>query len=133
MGKGFTLSELMVVILVIGILAAVSISLMQGRVDSAKWSEANTTAGTVQSAVRVYFHKTGNSVSIVGSLDDTTIQGLLGFTNADLTGTFFVPGDYVITAVDVTGKATIVVTGSQAKAPSGSMTLTANGTWDKNS
>jgi len=37
--KGFTLIELMVVIMIVGILAAVAIPLMRGRVDSAKWSE----------------------------------------------------------------------------------------------
>jgi prepilin-type N-terminal cleavage/methylation domain-containing protein len=85
MRKGFTLIELMVVILMVGILAAVSIPLMQGRVDSAKWSEANAMAGTVRSAVLAYFAETGSSAAIVGTLDDATIQGLLGFNDTDLT------------------------------------------------
>lgn len=44
--KAFTLIELMVVVLIVGILAAASVPLMRGRIDSAKWSEANATAGT---------------------------------------------------------------------------------------
>ncbi len=129
--KGFTLIELMVVILIVGILAAASIPLMRGRVDSAKWSEANATAGTIRSAVRVYFAETGDRAGVVGALDDATIQDLLGFNDADLTGTYFLPGDFEITAVDDTGKATITVTGSQANAPTGSMTLNPDGTWTK--
>jgi type IV pilus assembly protein PilA len=130
--KGFTLIEVMVVILIVGILAAASIPLMQGRMESAKWSEANGMAGTVRSAVQAYFAETGNAAAVVGTLNDATLQGLLGFSETDLTGTYFVPGDYAITAVNANGKATVVVTGSQAGAPTGSMTLRPDGSWVKN-
>ncbi|MHC4256011.1 MAG: pilin [Planctomycetota bacterium] len=57
--KGFTLIELMVVILIVGILAAVAVPIMRGRIDSAKWSEGNAAAGAVKSAVRAYIAEKG--------------------------------------------------------------------------
>ena len=56
--KGFTLVELMVVILIIGILASVSIPMMKGRVDRSKWSEACTSAGAIRTAIRNYAAET---------------------------------------------------------------------------
>jgi len=126
--KGFTLIELMVVILIVGILAAAAIPLMRGRIDSAKWAEANASAGTIKSAVRVYFAETGDT-TLSGGLDVLATQTVLGFTDADLTGTYFIPADYNIDSINPDGIATITVTGSQPNAPVGSKTLATDGTW----
>jgi type IV pilus assembly protein PilA len=53
--KGFTLIELMVVILIVAILAAVLAPLIHGRIDAAKWSEGRAGAGTIASAARAYW------------------------------------------------------------------------------
>ena len=129
MKKGFTLIELMVVILIVGILAAAAIPLMRGRIDSAKWAEANATAGTIKSAVRVYFAESG--VGATGSLDDADIRATLGFDEADLTGTYFIPANYNIDSVTDDGIAAITVTATLDNAPDGSYTLATDGSWTK--
>jgi prepilin-type N-terminal cleavage/methylation domain-containing protein len=133
--KGFTLVELMVVILIVGILAAVAIPLMQGRIDKAKWSEANATAGTIRTAVRAYAAETSIDTAVtnvVGTLDTASIQGYLGFQPSDLEGTYFTASDYSIDSVDPTsGLAVVTVTASKTEAPTGSYQLTAAGEWVK--
>jgi len=86
--KGFTLIELMVVILIVGILAAVAIPLMRGRIDSAKWSEGKAMMGTVATALRAYGAEKGD----VGTWPPSMTQ--LGFVAGDLTGTYFVDADF---------------------------------------
>ena len=133
--KGFTLVELMVVILIVGILAAVAIPLMQGRIDKAKWSEANAAAGTIRTAIRAYAAETSVTTAqgfVGNTLDDATTQAALGFDATDLTGTYFVPSDYTITTVNANGVASITVSGgSQAASPTGSYLLEEDGDWVK--
>ncbi len=127
--KAFTLIELMVVILIVGVLAAASVPLMRGRVESAKWAEAHATAGTIRSAVRVRFAETGSADGLIGALSSNARRTALGFTEEDLKGTYFSAGDYRIMAVDENGIATVRVSGSQSNAPSGTRTLSADGSW----
>lgn len=134
--KGFTLVELMVVILIVGILAAVAIPLMQGRIDKAKWSEANATAGTIRTAIRAYAAETSiataQALATAGpTLDTAATQNALGFSSNDLEGTYFTAKDYTIASVSATGIAVITVTGSKTGAPTGSYQLTAAGAWTK--
>ncbi len=137
--KGFTLVELMVVILIVGILAAVAIPLMQGRIEKAKWSEANAAAGTIRTAVRAYAAETSIATAqglATKVLSDTATQALLGFNTTDLTGTYFEPACYTITSVNGDGIAVITVSSTpstKADKPSGTYTLALDGKWTKGS
>jgi type IV pilus assembly protein PilA len=92
--KGFTLVELMVVVLIVGILAAVALPLMSGRIDAAKWSEARAAAGTIATGVRAYAAEKGKG-NYAGSPSLTDI----GVPPVDLNGTYFTSGCYSLSAV----------------------------------
>ncbi len=95
--KGFTLIELMVVILIVGILASVAIPMLRGRIDAAKWSEGKAMMGSIATAIRAYQAEKGP-----GGADPTTLWVAntgLGFAAGDLTGTYFVDGDFTFVAV----------------------------------
>jgi len=130
--KGFTLIELMVVILIVGILAAVAVPIMRGRIDQAKWSEGNAAAGSIRTAVRAYIAEKGPNYTgyseIEGGLDK--VYSYLGFSANDLDGSYFAQKDYTISSVSGTN-ATCVITVKTSKTdgPSGTGTLAASGSW----
>ena len=84
---GFTIIELMVVILIVGILAAVAVPMMKGRIDKAKWSEGKAFMGTIARSLRAHVSETGKNFTPV-----PTIQQL-GFAAGDLNGTYFTGGE----------------------------------------
>jgi prepilin-type N-terminal cleavage/methylation domain-containing protein len=133
MKKGFTLIELMVVVLIVGILAAVAIPLMQGRINSAKWSEGKAGAGTVMTALRAYAAEYGTNVKASPAL-----VADLGFTATDLKGTYFAQSNYAVTGVayDPTAglDATITVTAPTGITPATKvLTIVDNvATWTEN-
>ena len=125
---GFTLIELMIVILIIAILAGASIPIMRGKVDEAKWAEAHATAGMIRRAAQVYFLQTGKTVK--GKLNNQKKADALGLIPSDLEGTYFVAKNYRITTVDSDGVPTIQVTAQKkVNGMTGNKTLYPNGDW----
>jgi len=96
--KGFTLIELMVVIFIVGILAAVAIPIMRGRIDSAKWSEAKAAMGSIRTAARAFCAEKGPTYGAANYAATTLTE--LGFTNADLDGKYFSHAAYAFAFTD---------------------------------
>jgi prepilin-type N-terminal cleavage/methylation domain-containing protein len=128
--KGFTLIELMVVIFIVGILAAVAIPIMRGRIDAAKWSEGKAAAGSIRTAARAFIAERGNAYTYSTATDDLV---KLGFATGDLDGKYFSTAAYGIAWVDngaaVPPSYTITVTATSStcsEAPSVPYQMTLN-------
>jgi prepilin-type N-terminal cleavage/methylation domain-containing protein len=67
--KGFTLVELVIVIAILGILAAYAVPKYQGLVEQARSAEARAQLGTVRSALGIYYAK--NHGQYPATLDGT--------------------------------------------------------------
>ena len=125
--KAFTMVELMVVVLIVGILAAVAVPLMSGRIDSSKWSEAKSAMGTIASALRSY-------AAEKGSFTSAPTLAAVGLTDNDLDGTYFTHQAYAITSASASNsQVAFVITCTAASSTRGSkptapavMTLTSS-------
>lgn len=116
-----------------GILAAIAIPMMRGRTETAKWAEANASAGIIRTAIRAYIAE--NSIAEAqefagANMGSAEMRSALGFASGDLNGSYFEPDDYTITNVTANGIAVVTVTGgSKPESPSGTYELDAAGNW----
>jgi len=108
--RGFTLVELMVVILIVGILAAVAVPILRGRINQAKWSEGAASAGAIRTAARAYYAENPTAAGLlVGSALTDATAAQLGFTAGDLTGRYFKVGNFTIATDELYGNYAITV------------------------
>jgi prepilin-type N-terminal cleavage/methylation domain-containing protein len=80
--KGFTLIELMIVVVIVGILAAIVVPLLLSRVERSKYSEGKAIAGQIATALRAYVAENGAT----GNYD---LEDDLGFKSAELDAKYF--------------------------------------------
>jgi prepilin-type N-terminal cleavage/methylation domain-containing protein len=138
---GFTLIELMVVVLMVGILAAVVMPMLTGRISASKWTEAKSAAGMIRTAVRTYWAEeggatyTGDYTAELGG-GVTVFGDKLGINAADIAGNYFGSGCYNINSVNVaTGNCVITVDSTVDPGPGGgppaptSQTMDEAGNW----
>lgn len=134
--KGFTLIELMVVIFIVGILAAVAIPIMRGRIDSAKWSEGKAGAGSIRTAARAFCAEKGLNWGGTWANVDLAELGFnitVGVGGGDLDGKYFTDEAYGVAftafdTYDVTVTAVDSLSGDKPTSPS-VVELDQDGAW----
>jgi type IV pilus assembly protein PilA len=116
--KGFTLVELMIVVIIVGILAAVAIPMYRVTAERSMATEATGCLDLVREAMRVHYAEHG-AYSHASFTDgaQVTAGGILGFKASDLAGRFFSAECYTFDGAPTAATFTIECDGASSTAP----------------
>ncbi len=117
---GFTLIELMIVVMVVGVLAAVAIPLYQVVPERSMGTEATAALGLIKDAMRLYHAEFGtyaNPSFTDGAL--VTAGGVLAVKPIDLEGRHFSEECYTFDGAPTANTFTVKCDGDQSTAPHG--------------
>ena len=113
--RGFTLVELMITIVIVGVLATVAIPLYQANVKRAKASESDATMGSIRTALRVHYAENSDYPIEASYVAVHTLTDSIDIDSTDMVGKYFPATAY--TYISAAGADyTIRATGSGASA-----------------
>ena len=119
--SGFTLVELMIVVIVVGVLAGVAVPMYQVTAERSKASEATGALGSLHDLMRVHYAEYGSYAD--ASFTDgaqVTVNGRLGMTDNDLYGRYFSTECYTFSGAPGANSFTLECDGAASTAPKGS-------------
>jgi len=93
--RGFTLVELMIVVVVVAILALVSVSLYSSSLTSGKMTEGMAGVGLVRTALRTYWAGRSGRYPVLSSVTGDGLH-MIAIQPTDLNGKYFQAEDYLI-------------------------------------
>ena len=102
--EGFTLVELLIVIVILGILATIVVFAVRGITDQGQTSACKATAKTYEVAIEAYYAKYGNT----NNPDGTELQGAGLIRSYDATGDIQVNGATSPSSITQSGKCSSV-------------------------
>ena len=119
--SGFTLIELMIVVIVIGILAAVAIPMYQIVPERSKATEAVAALSLARTAMRAYYAEHGTYVNAAFTDGGAvTAGGVLGMTDSDLAGRYFSTECYTFDGAPTAMTFRVKCDGASSTAPNAS-------------
>ena len=128
--SGFSLVELMIVIVIIGVLAAVAVPIYSNNVMKAKMSEADASLGSIRTQLRLYYGENGEYPTLTAGSYVIDGNGTSGtqwhdIQEGELTGKYFTDSSYTIesstTAYTVTCAAGDVLTSNRTLNQAGTL------------
>jgi prepilin-type N-terminal cleavage/methylation domain-containing protein len=107
--KGFTLIEVLIVVIILGILATIAVPQFRRMVARSRTAEAYSTLGAIKTAQEIYRLEHNTYTADLGALDVTFPDGGTGSPNFDYTAVA-TADTYTITATGKADATDVVVT-----------------------